>query len=264
MNPEPLPTATRTLSPETVQKYMLALNELASTLSIYSFKPIDVSEFCKRHDIKPSFFDALRDLNKLELDLTKGVQEGMFFKMDKELYAVTPDEIVAQMRRNGHKTAKKQAEATFEAIKEVTATNFNDLDAMAKGVELMKSAEEIETAKANCVAGPNCSTSVCMGCSGSIGKSHLNITAEEAQQIMQEAETFEQIEAAQVKPVPNALKDWSADSRLEPRLLSRPYKISLKADSLELTMEVNTTEDSDILDAVLFKLNRESLSVVLK
>jgi hypothetical protein len=109
---EPAVTAvTRSLLGDAArQRYMKALNELVGVLAIDTFEKVDVDNFLLRYELKPSFFDALRDLDGLEMNMV--ATEPNWFRKTKKLYQLTPEQILLQMRANAHKTHKSKQEIT--------------------------------------------------------------------------------------------------------------------------------------------------------
>lgn len=94
------------MTPETKAKYIKATMELVSTLSYDRFMPVDEQAFCQRHDLKMSFFTALRDLDALEYDLL----EGRGYKQLPALAKLEPEMIVSQMKASGRRKELQQIE----------------------------------------------------------------------------------------------------------------------------------------------------------
>lgn len=107
-----------TLSPETKNRYTLAIMELATTLTVDSYTPVDLNDFCERHSVKLSFFDALRDLDVLVYDLVR--DSG--YQRTPALSVLTPEQVVARMRGQGGKKRRDEGEDVVSGPDELILT----------------------------------------------------------------------------------------------------------------------------------------------
>ena len=79
-----------------------AINQLVGVLSPTKAAGVHVADFCKQHRLPAVFFDVLRDLDGLVMDLTKSEADGIcHFKMTATLYKINPDEVLTLMDESG-------------------------------------------------------------------------------------------------------------------------------------------------------------------
>lgn len=96
------------MSDELRQTYLGALTELVGTVSQIESTPLHADSFCKKHNVKPSFLDALRDLDGLEMDFAKPCTDGfIYFKKTPTLYQIEPEAVLLQIRKNNMKKGNK-------------------------------------------------------------------------------------------------------------------------------------------------------------
>ncbi|CCH01957.1 hypothetical protein FAES_3954 [Fibrella aestuarina BUZ 2] len=89
------------MAPETTKQYKKALKELAGLVPATGSIQVDDAQFCKKHDLKPSFFLALRDLDCLVL--VPGTTPGNRYRRTDKILKITPEEVSNQMRASGRK-----------------------------------------------------------------------------------------------------------------------------------------------------------------
>jgi|GEM_PF-5613612 len=104
------------LSPEKREAYLKALNELVGSISLNEPTYLDVTDFCTRHGLKESFIDALRDLDGLCWEFKQSTSTEHFFTKTTKLMSIVPEDVLVQMRKNGHKTARKIGAVTSDDI----------------------------------------------------------------------------------------------------------------------------------------------------
>ncbi|WP_234733419.1 hypothetical protein [Tellurirhabdus bombi] len=84
-----------------------ALVALRSTLSIMTHRVVHVAEFCTANNVEPNFLTALRDLDAVERDLTKGSERHQYLRKLPTLESITADDVQAQMAITKKRPAKK-------------------------------------------------------------------------------------------------------------------------------------------------------------
>ena len=101
------------LSEDSKMRYMKALTFLIGELSLNDWLALNVDTFCKDFELKPSFIEALRDLECL---IYNPVLDN--YKKTGELYKITPEQVLKQMRANGPKSTKNEVVITHPKTRE--------------------------------------------------------------------------------------------------------------------------------------------------
>lgn len=210
-------------------RYTVAIMELATTLSVSDYTFVNITDFCQRHAVPPSFFNALRDLDALQFDVVN--ESG--YQRTPVLSMLTPERVIEQMQGLvGYTPPPIQQLA--ERPKQSNAKNKPVKPRKARTPRFVFHAPE--PAKA-CTDSP------------------VLITSDAVQEQMQELrEVAKPRPQAQPKPYPTP--EQLGYVQLPPPRPFVGYTIDIEAPTLSVRMNVRSADDVEILDAILTRLNR--------
>ena len=241
------------LTPDTRNKYLKTLNELCSTLSTTKSMPVDMPDFCQRHGLKASFFDALRDLDGLVFDFSKTGIDESYYTMTPELAKLVPEQVVIQMRAKKAKVKTLKGEVAKPKGEGLSISWFKPSDETTKETDPVQAFGDAFEA-ASIISADTLFEQV-----KAVAKDVVTDNVELANAIAKGNPRGEQdSDYAKLKDALEAIDAGYIPDGFDPETLVIPYNIEIEASCLQLKMHVQTTEDADLIDAILFKLNRVS------